>query len=83
MAVQIVRVADTIASQRAVTRMAATSNGYPPQPDASTWCSRFPAYQPPPSRGFTTSPVLHGEDDRTVSTASGAATFRAYTAAGF
>ena len=92
---QIIRVADTIASQRAVTRTLVL--GYS-QGGHVAWLlaasGRFdvvlpvsgalaPGYQPPPPMGATTIHALHGEDDRTLPATAGAATFRAFSAAGY
>jgi predicted esterase len=95
MAAQIVRVADTIASQRAVTRtlvLGYSQGGHVAWLLAAT--GRFdvvlpvsgalaPGYQPPPPAGLTTIRALHGEDDRTLPATAGAATFRAFTSAGY
>jgi predicted esterase len=40
-------------------------------------------YQPPPSTGRTMIHAIHGEDDRTLPATASAATFRAFTAAGY
>ena len=42
-----------------------------------------PGFQPPPPMGATTIRALHGEDDRTLPATAGAATFRAFSAAGY
>jgi predicted esterase len=95
MAAQIIRVADTIASQRAVTRtlvLGYSQGGHVAWLLAAT--GRFdivlpvsgalaPGYQPPPPTGATTIHALHGEDDRTLPATAGAATFRAFSAAGY
>jgi predicted esterase len=92
---QIIRAADTIASQRAVTRTLVL--GYS-QGGHVAWLlagsGRFdvvfpvsgallPSFQPPPPTGRTTIHALHGEDDRTLPATAGAATFRAFSAAGY
>ena len=94
-AAEIVRAADTVASQRAVTRTLVL--GYS-QGGHIAWLlmgtGRFDivipvsgalvnTYQPPPSTGRTTIHALHGEDDRTVPPTASAAIFRAFTAAGY
>jgi predicted esterase len=95
MAAQIVRVADTIASQRAVTRtlvLGYSQGGHVAWLLAAT--GRFdvvlpvsgalaPSYQPPPPTGTTTIRAMHGEDDRTLPATAGAVTFRAFSAAGY
>jgi predicted esterase len=95
MAAQIIRVADTIASQRAVTRtlvLGYSQGGHVAWLLAAT--GRFdvvlpvsgalaPGYQPPPPTGTTTIRALHGEDDRTLPATAGAATFRAFSTAGY
>ncbi len=94
-AAEIVRVADTVASQRAVTRtlvLGYSQGGHIAWLLAGT--GRFDivipvsgalvnTYQPPPSTGRTTIHALHGEDDRTVPPTASAATFRAFSAAGY
>ena len=95
MAAQILRVADTIASQRAVTRtlvLGYSQGGHVAWLLAAT--GRFevvipvsgalaPGFQPPPPMGATTILALHGEDDRTLPATAGAATFRAFSVAGY
>ena len=95
MAAQIVRVTDTIASQRAVTRtlvLGYSQGGHVAWLLAAT--GRFdvvlpvsgalaPGYQPPPPTSTTTIRALHGEDDRTLPATAGAATFRAFSTAGW
>jgi predicted esterase len=95
MAAQIIRVADTIASQRAVTRtlvLGYSQGGHVAWLLAAT--GRFdvvlpvsgalaPGYQPPPPTGTTTIRAMHGEDDRTLPATAGAVTFRAFSAAGY
>ncbi len=94
-AAEIVRVADTVASQRAVTCtlvLGYSQGGHIAWLLAGT--DRFdivipvsgalaPTYQPSPSTGRTTIHALHGEDDRTLPVTASAATFRAFTAAGY
>jgi len=92
---QIVRAADTIASQRAVTRTLVL--GYS-QGGHLAWLLAetgrfdvvFPVsgtliagYQPSSSTGRTTIHAIHGADDRTLPATAGAATFRAFSAAGY
>ncbi len=94
-AAEIVRVADTVASQCAVTRTLVV--GYS-QGGHIAWLlagtGRFDVvipvsgalsagYQPPLSTGRTTLYALHGEDDRTLPATASAATFRAFTGAGY
>jgi predicted esterase len=95
MAAQLIRVADTIASQRAVTRtlvLGYSQGGHVAWLLAAT--GRFdvvlpvsgalaPGYQPPPSTGTTTLRAIHGEDDHMLPATAGAATFRAFSAAGY
>lgn len=95
MAPQIVRAADTIASQRAVTRtlvLGYSQGGHLAWLLAAT--GRFdvvlpvsgalaPGYQPPPPTGTTRIRAIHGEDDRTLPATAGAATFRAFSTAGY
>jgi len=95
MAAQLVRVADTIASQRAVTRtlvLGYSQGGHLAWLLATT--GRFdvvlpvsgalvPGYQPPPPTGITTIHALHGEDDRALPATAGAVTFRAFSTAGY
>jgi predicted esterase len=95
MAAKIVRAANTIASQRAVTRtlvLGYSQGGHVAWLLAAT--GRFdvvlpvsgalaPSYQPPPPTGTTTIRALHGEDDRTLPATAGAATFRAFSATGY
>ena len=83
MAAQIIRVADTIASQRAVTRtlvLGYSQGGHVAWLLAAT--GRFdvvlpvsgalaPGYQPPPPTGATTIRALYGEDDRTLPATAG------------
>lgn len=92
---QIIRAADTIASQRAVTRtlvLGYSQGGHVAWLLAGT--GRFdlvfpvsgallPGFQPPPPTGRTTIHALHGEDDRTLPASAGAATFRAFSTAGY
>ena len=94
-AAEILRVADTVASQRAVTRtlvLGYSQGGHIAWLLAGT--GRFDivipvsgalaaSYQPPPSTGRTTIHAIHGEDDRTLPATASAATFRAFTAAGY
>lgn len=42
-----------------------------------------PGYEPPPPTGITTIRAMHGEDDGTLPATAGAATFRAFSAAGY
>jgi len=42
-----------------------------------------PGYQPPPPTGTTTIRAIHGEDDHTLTATAGAATFRAFSTAGY
>ena len=93
-AAEILRVADTVASQRAVTRtlvLGYSQGGHIAWLLAGT--GRFDivlpvsgalaaSYQPPPT-GRTTIHAIHGEDDRTLPATASAATFRAFTAAGY
>ncbi len=95
MATQIVRVTDTIASQRAVTRtivLGYSQGGHVAWLLAAT--GRFdvvlpvsgalaPGYQPPPPTGITTIHAMHGDDDHTLPATAGAATFRAFSTAGY
>lgn len=95
MAAQIIRVADTIASQRAISRSVVL--GYS-QGGHVAWLlagsGRFDAvipvsgalvagYQPPPPSGRTTIRALHGAEDRTLPATTGAATFRTFSVAGY
>ena len=94
-AAEILRVADTVASQRAVTRtlvLGYSQGGHIAWLLAGT--GRFDivipvsgalaaSYQPPPPTGRTTIHAIHGEDDRTLPATASAATFRAFTAAGY
>ncbi len=94
-AVEILRVADTVASQRAVTRtlvLGYSQGGHIAWLLAGT--GRFDivipvsgalaaSYQPPPSTGRTSIHAIHGEDDRTLPATASAATFRTFTAAGY
>ena len=95
MALQILRVLDTVASQRAISRTMLL--GYS-QGGHVAWMlagsGRFDlvipvsgalvaGYRQPPPTGRTKIEALHGADDRTLPATAGAATYRAFANAGY